>query len=397
MKRYMIHLALALALVATYAVAQNSQNQSTPDRPAADQNAGTAQEGQQAKPDEQREQDRDRDKQARDKDRDRDKDKHAAGEKRDDQTLEREVRDQLASKPEFQNVKVEVKNRIVTLSGSVPRKEDRKEVAQLAKSVSGVKGVKENLSISASGAGAAASTQTSTENTAGSIAGNTGGQTGEQAGEHSQTIQVQNQVQQALREEPALAASNINVNVTNNQLVLNGSVPNEEAKRKAGEIAESRAGGLQIINNINVSSSAAANAGGVTGGATGAATGQAQPPASGVQAGTAGAVGSQAGTQSQGAAGATSGVAGSQLQTQIQNALQQEPTLSSCNLTTNVTDDAIQLSGTCPTGKEKQTAVRMAQSFAANRRVVDRITVTGRGREEREQRQVPPQSPPPQL
>ena len=47
----------------------------------------------------------------------------------------------------------------------------------------------------------------------------------------------------------------------------------------------------------------------------------------------------------------------------------------------NVTDSAIELSGTVSTGKEKQTAERIAQSYAGNRKVVDRITVTGKGNE----------------
>jgi len=44
-----------------------------------------------------------------------------------------------------------------------------------------------------------------------------------------------------------------------------------------------------------------------------------------------------------------------------------------------VTDSTIELSGNVQTGKEKQTARRIASSFAGNRRVQDRITVTGKG------------------
>jgi hypothetical protein len=68
-----------------------------------------------------------------------------------------------------------------------------------------------------------------------------------------------------------------------------------------------------------------------------------------------------------------------QLQSQIQGAIQNEPTLSGSNVNVNVTDTNIELSGTVPTGKEKQTAKRIAQSYAGNRKVVDRLTVTGRG------------------
>jgi len=67
------------------------------------------------------------------------------------------------------------------------------------------------------------------------------------------------------------------------------------------------------------------------------------------------------------------------LQNQIQNALQNEPTLHNDNINVNITESTIELSGTVQTGKEKQTAQRIASSFAGNRRVRDRITVSGKG------------------
>jgi hypothetical protein len=68
----------------------------------------------------------------------------------------------------------------------------------------------------------------------------------------------------------------------------------------------------------------------------------------------------------------------STLQGQIQNALQNEPTLRNDQINVNVNDSTIELSGTVQSGKEKQTADRIANSFAGNRRVRDRITV-GKG------------------
>ena len=69
-----------------------------------------------------------------------------------------------------------------------------------------------------------------------------------------------------------------------------------------------------------------------------------------------------------------------QMQTQIQDAFNSDNTLATSNINVNVTDSSIELSGTVPTGKEKQTAKRIAQSYAGNRKVVDHLTVTGRGR-----------------
>ena len=149
-----------------------------------------------------------------------------------------------------------------------------------------------------------------------------------------------------------------------------------------------------MVNDINVGAAAAAASSASSGGISGAVTGAPQP--SNQQAGAAGAVGSP--TQETVPRENTSesgGMAPDQLKSQLDQALQKEPTLSSCNLMSHVSPDSIELSGSCPTGKEKQTARRMAQSLAGNRRVVDRITVTGRGQganqDKQNQNQVPPQ------
>jgi hypothetical protein len=66
------------------------------------------------------------------------------------------------------------------------------------------------------------------------------------------------------------------------------------------------------------------------------------------------------------------------LQKQIQDAMQNEPTLHNDNVNVSVTDTTIELSGTVQNGKEKETARRIASSFAGNRRVKDRMTLTGK-------------------
>src|SRR6266545_1744569 len=53
---------------------------------------------------------------------DKDKDRHQASTgKVDDQTLEREAHEQLATRPEFSQVTVHVKKGVAELTGSVPR------------------------------------------------------------------------------------------------------------------------------------------------------------------------------------------------------------------------------------------------------------------------------------
>jgi hypothetical protein len=66
------------------------------------------------------------------------------------------------------------------------------------------------------------------------------------------------------------------------------------------------------------------------------------------------------------------------LKGQLDQAYQSEPSLSGSSIQVDVTDTAIQLTGSVPTGKEKTTAKRIAQSYAGNRKVLEKLTVTGR-------------------
>jgi len=72
------------------------------------------------------------------------------------------------------------------------------------------------------------------------------------------------------------------------------------------------------------------------------------------------------------------GTSASDLQAQIQNALRNEPTLINDKVNVSVLDDQIDLSGSVATSKEKLTAQRIVQSYAENRKVNDRLTVSGR-------------------
>lgn len=66
------------------------------------------------------------------------------------------------------------------------------------------------------------------------------------------------------------------------------------------------------------------------------------------------------------------------LKGQLDQAYQSEPSLSGSNIQVDVSDTSIQLTGSVPTGKEKTTAKRIAQSYAGNRKVVEKLAVTGR-------------------
>jgi hypothetical protein len=73
----------------------------------------------------------------------------------------------------------------------------------------------------------------------------------------------------------------------------------------------------------------------------------------------------------------TGGLSSAELQQRIDAALRSEPTLTGDNLTVNVTDDEINISGTVGSGKERTTASRIVQSFGENRKVKEKINVSG--------------------
>jgi BON domain-containing protein len=65
---------------------------------------------------------------------------------------------------------------------------------------------------------------------------------------------VQNQVQQALQQDPKLANANITVSVSGKNLELNGTVPSGAEKKAAEKIAKDKAGSLKVKNHIKVAS-----------------------------------------------------------------------------------------------------------------------------------------------
>jgi osmotically-inducible protein OsmY len=70
----------------------------------------------------------------------------------------------------------------------------------------------------------------------------------------------------------------------------------------------------------------------------------------------------------------------SELQSQIQNALSKEPTLSGDTVNVKVSADIIDVTGSVATSREKQTATRIIQSYAGNKKVAAHLNITGRNR-----------------
>jgi len=95
--------------------------------------------------------------------------------------------------------------------------------------------------------------------------------------------------------------------------------------------------------------------------------------------------------------GAISAMSDSDLQSQIQNALSKEPTLSCDSAHANVSGDKIELAGTVGTNKEKITATRIVQSYAGSKKLVNKLTISGRSEKSGADKGTPaPESKPPQ-
>jgi osmotically-inducible protein OsmY len=238
--------------------------------------------------------------------------------------------------------------------------------------------------------------------------------------------EVQGQIQDALKKDPALSNANITVSVTDDAVELNGTVASNDDKKAAKKIAKSYAGNRKVKDNLTVSEGSKMppkGMGFVSAGAyrqsqssqqqpqsqpAGSPSGTAQspstsqsPPSEPSSTQTApnpnGSMNqtpssSEQTPSSQQAPGATAAASGD-IQLQIQNALQKEPTLSNDNITVSVTDDTIELKGMVASSKEKQTAKRIAQSFAGNRKVKEQLTVSGQGSDNKNPTTPDPNSP----
>lgn len=64
---------------------------------------------------------------------------------------------------------------------------------------------------------------------------------------------VQKDIQSALQKDPSLTGANVNVQVTDQSVDLTGTVPSQDAKDTAEQIAKTHSGGLPVKNHIKVS------------------------------------------------------------------------------------------------------------------------------------------------
>lgn len=208
-----------------------------------------------------------------------------------DSDLQSAVKSKLGADPAFANIQAAVEQGKVTLDGTVNSKDDRKKAKNAVKSIAGVRGVKEHLTVSgkegdkapksssASGPGMAflsaqdAAQGNASQNTAGSIAGNS--QTSAnptssapqaaapQSGSMSQSgatpsaangdmATLQKQIESSIRNDASLTNSSVSVNVSENAIDLTGTVGSAKAKMNAERIAQSYAQNRKVTDNLQV-------------------------------------------------------------------------------------------------------------------------------------------------
>jgi osmotically-inducible protein OsmY len=290
-----------------------------------------------------------------------------------DGDLTQQLQTKFSQDPAFANVQVSVTKATALITGSVPAKADKKRAKELAKSISGVKHVKDELTINPSAGKSTKDENKPTDASLKSPANNNA------ATAASNSTNLPNGETRATSNNPNSQASNITGAPGTSAAVV--------ASPGAGENASSAPQGTGNAGNENTLARP---------GSTGNQTPGAAPNTSGASAvplGTSrptvssGAIGANAGGSTSSSSANASGNADlgvsvndtATLQGQIQSALQNEPTLRNDNVNVTVTDSTIELSGTVQNGKEKETARRIASSFAGNRRVKDRVTLSGKG------------------
>ncbi len=306
----------------------------------------------------------------------------------DDQTLQQQVHQQLSGNSSLSNVQIAVDKGTVTLSGAVSSKDDKKEANRLAKSVSGVKKVKNDLTVSSNSAMGAATP--ADQNTAGSISGNAGAAPAETTGQTKATMNDPSANGSGSTNGAASQPKNTHPNA-GTSTVPNTTTPNSASSdmSTASPAPDASASTTTTASNSGSawgtqSSTPSASASSAPQATSPSSTSPDSSMSSQSSTGSVATPSQQSSTpdstasQAAGSASATPAASGSeQVKSDIQTAFRNEPTLTSTNVSVSVTDDSIQLSGSAPSAKDRDEAKRIAQSFAGNRKVVDNIQVSG--------------------
>jgi hyperosmotically inducible protein len=158
------------------------------------------------------------------------------------------------------NIDVDVKNGVVTLQGTVPSEAARSRAVAVAKANDGVKNVVDQLKIGPSPASAASKAERAADRTedkaqrAGEKAADRTASATRSAGRAIDDGWIKSKIyaQYLADWNTVLNDSDIDVDVNNNMVVLNGTVKSAEAKAKAVSIAKGTDGVKGVKDNLRV-------------------------------------------------------------------------------------------------------------------------------------------------
>lgn len=261
-----------------------------------------------------------------------------------DDDLKQAVNQKFGTDAALRYILVEVQKGNVTLSGTVPSKADRKRAVQLAKLVPGVRKVHDSLSVDANASSSGDNEPTNARNT---------------------SPKPKTTASARPRTKPALTLAHRNASATD---AASGT--------SAKSVVSADAGKTEAPAEHLGSSPAGGGISGAVASASTTAGGGSAPTNSGAVSRTTAANNDDFSAVPVPLMRPLANTA--TLKGQIENALRNDSQVGSSNLSVNVTDTTIELSGNVPSGKERTAAYRIAQSFAFNRHVQDHMTLTGR-------------------
>lgn len=152
-----------------------------------------------------------------------------AGEQVDDTVTTAKVKSALINDPvtKARQIDVEVNRGVVSLGGFVDSQTEKDQATQVTKGVNGVQEVKNNLQVK----------QTVAERSPGAVVDDG---------------VVTAKVKAALIEDPLTKAHQINVDTRNGEVLLTGFVDSNDAKREAGQVAQTVSGVQSVRNELEV-------------------------------------------------------------------------------------------------------------------------------------------------
>jgi hyperosmotically inducible protein len=180
-----------------------------------------------------------------------------------DRALANSIRQQLNGYPDVaglaQNIHVDTRNAVVTLSGTVPSERDRDRIIGVVRNVGGVSSVNNQLQVSAYPTGRVDQGSRIYSSEQAPLSSNAAAATGEMFSLHVQNLTPEDRnlgerILEGLRTDTVLAAvfPHVNIHVQNGVIVLRGSVQNEQQRQTIVSAVQRAAGTNNVRDELRI-------------------------------------------------------------------------------------------------------------------------------------------------